>query len=195
MNLKAKTENIATGIRRYRIAQDNRSLSFADIAEGWQKPDFADFFTDMMATSPFEACFWEMPPLTTGALDNAFECVLIDSSSLARVPADPCAFADHFAGEEEVTTFHNLGGDALLVVPCPGTSQDAYPHLLAFCRHAPGSQQRALWCAVAKALDKRLGDKPVWLSTSGLGVYWLHIRLDNQPKYYQYQPYTRIDYL
>lgn len=194
MNLKAKTDNIASGVWRYRIDQGNRTLSFADILEGWKAPDFADFFTEIMAASPFEACFWEMPPLATGPLDNAFECVLIDSPSLARVPAEPGAFSSHFAGEEEVVTFYNLGGDALLVAPCPGTNQDAYPHLLAFCRHAPGSQQRALWCAVAKALGKRLGDKPVWLSTSGLGVYWLHIRLDNRPKYYQYQPYTRIDY-
>jgi hypothetical protein len=38
----------------------------------------------------------------------------------------------------------------------------------------------------------------MWLSTSGLGVAWLHIRLDSTPKYYQHQPYTsrdRIDFL
>jgi hypothetical protein len=38
-------------------------------------------------------------------------------------------------------------------------------------------------------MEKRLSASPVWLSTSGLGVYWLHVRLDTHPKYYQYQPY------
>jgi hypothetical protein len=35
---------------------------------------------------------------------------------------------------------------------------------------------------------------PVWLSTSGLGIYWLHFRLDTVPKYYTYAPYKRPDY-
>ena len=29
----------------------------------------------------------------------------------------------------------------------------------------------------------------LWVSTSGLGVYWLHVRLDSYPKYYQHAPY------
>jgi hypothetical protein len=35
----------------------------------------------------------------------------------------------------------------------------------------------------------RLGAKPVWLSTAGGGVSWLHVRLDDQPKYYGFEPY------
>jgi len=27
------------------------------------------------------------------------------------------------------------------------------------------------------------------LSTAGMGVYWLHVRLDTRPKYYQHTPY------
>ena len=29
-------------------------------------------------------------------------------------------------------------------------------------------------------------DQNVWLSTSGLGVVWVHVQLDSSPKYYQY---------
>jgi len=32
-------------------------------------------------------------------------------------------------------------------------------------------------------------DAPVWLSTSGMGIAWLHLRLDSRPKYYTYRPY------
>jgi len=28
-----------------------------------------------------------------------------------------------------------------------------------------------------------------WLSTSGLGIAWLHVRLDERPKYYTHAPY------
>ena len=32
--------------------------------------------------------------------------------------------------------------------------------------------------------------KPVWLSTSGMGVAWLHFRLDQRPKYYTYRAFA-----
>ena len=35
----------------------------------------------------------------------------------------------------------------------------------------------------------RSPEETTWLSTSGLGVYWLHVRLDSYPKYYTYRPY------
>ncbi len=36
---------------------------------------------------------------------------------------------------------------------------------------------------------KRVSRKPVWLNTAGGGVAWLHVRLDDRPKYYGYQNY------
>ena len=47
----------------------------------------------------------------------------------------------------------------------------------------------ALWRAVGDALRTRLGSRPTWVSTSGLGVSWLHVRLDRLPKYYTHAPY------
>jgi hypothetical protein len=32
--------------------------------------------------------------------------------------------------------------------------------------------------------------KPVWFSTSGMGVAWLHFRLDERPKYYTYRAFA-----
>ena len=43
----------------------------------------------------------------------------------------------------------------------------------------------------AMAVDELLEEQPkVWLSTSGLGVYWLHVRLDSRPKYYQFKEFA-----
>ena len=41
----------------------------------------------------------------------------------------------------------------------------------------------------ADAVAARLSDRPLWLSTSGAGVAWLHVRLDDRPKYIQHAPY------
>ena len=102
---------------------------------------------------------------------------------------EPGAFADHFKPGQPVAIFVNLGRDALLVAPAPLGPPGAYAHLAAFARHAPASQQDALWRAVGDAVAGRLSTEPLWLSTSGLGVGWLHVRLDERPKYYAYAPY------
>jgi hypothetical protein len=48
--------------------------------------------------------------------------------------------------------------------------------------------------ATGAAVAARLSARPLWLSTSGLGVAWLHVRLDSRPKYYSYAPYRRSEY-
>ena len=57
-------------------------------------------------------------------------------------------------------------------------------------------QTHNFWIQVAKTFDeqiqKRGEDSPLWLSTCGTGVYWLHVRLDSRPKYYSYQEYKRF---
>src|SRR5262249_59079316 len=59
----------------------------------------------------------------------------------------------------------------------------------AFVRQAPDTQRHALWKLVGAAMQRRLGAKPVWLSTAGAGVSRLHARLDDRPKYYSHEPY------
>ena len=78
-----------------------------------------------------------------------------------------------------------------MAVPCPIGPASAYGHLAAFARLAPASQQDALWRSLGDAMARRIGDRPVWLSTAGGGVSWLHVRLDDRPKYYGYEPYRQ----
>ena len=43
--------------------------------------------------------------------------------------------------------------------------------------------------AMIEAGTMSQSDAPAWVSTSGLGVSWLHIRIDTRPKYYSYAPF------
>jgi hypothetical protein len=90
-----------------------------------------------------------------------------------------------------VVVFANLGGDAILVAPTELAAASAYAQIGAFVRDAPPSQRDALWRAVGVAMLDRIGSRPVWLSTAGGGVAWLHVRLDDRPKYYGWAPYRR----
>ena len=177
----------------FRLLRDGGPLSWLDVVDRWQHdPSFRRFFISILADAPFPAYFWETPPVTSATISREFAFVLVDSKQLAGVRADQQAFANHFASAQagaSVIEFSNLGGDATLVVPCPGAPLSAYSQLSSFARQAPDDQQHRLWTMVGAALERQLGAQPVWVSTSGLGVYWLHIRLDSAPKYYTHEPY------
>ena len=146
------------------------------------------------------AFFWETPPLTAAtAATTQFEFVTVPGSLDGTADRGP--FSSHFAacpaGDGPVISFANLGGDATLVVPCAasGVPEATYAHFAAFTRGAPAGQRLALWrqlgAVVTEVLSER-GDAPLWVSTAGGGVAWLHVRLDSAPKYYTHRPYTRF---
>lgn len=176
---------------RFAIDFESRPATVADVLHAWRNDAvFRAQFNSLLAEVPYTAFRWETPSATTTALSQPFECVVLDSPGLARRP-DPKAFAAHFSeADAEIAVFPNLGRDAIMVVPYPVAEPSAYGHLAAFVRLAPESQRQALWQAVGDAMGRRVEAKPVWLSTAGAGVSWLHVRLDDRPKYYGFNPYT-----
>jgi len=190
---EATAENVSAEVRRVRVSQRDQPLPYSAAIELWRTDDdFRGWFNRLLAAVPFPAYFWECPPITNACAGRDFEFVLVDSPGLDCVEPDPAAFAGEFDRAPAATTIMtlpNLGSDALLIIPRPLTAWSAYGHLAAFARHAPPEQVQALWQAVAAALAGRIGERPVWLSTAGLGVSWLHLRLDSRPKYYRYAPF------
>lgn len=191
--MNAQIEVLQDGrIHHHTLLNAKRPFTTTQILQNWQSNEtFRRFFINLLADAPFDAYFWETPPITQATLARPFEFVLVNAPQLARVPADRRPFA-HCFNHEPVVDFPNLGGDAHLVVPCPQTADDAFAHLAAFSRSAPLPQQHDFWQRVGLAVVNGVGQRPLWLSTSGLGVYWLHVRLDARPKYYTFRPY-RLD--
>ena len=172
-----------------KLYQNEKPLTFSAFFRLLQDDhDFAGWYTELLRSSPFTSYFWEHPPLTTSNFACGAEFVMIDAPILERMRPNTEAFRSHFAGED-VVTFRNLGGDAMLIAPSLTDSSPGHAHLATFLHEAPDSQVRAIWRSVGQSICKSLTDKPIWLSTSGLGIAWLHIRLDSLPKYYQHQPY------
>ncbi|UCG73909.1 MAG: hypothetical protein JSV45_05920 [Chromatiales bacterium] len=188
---EARTLEIPAG-QRIRLVKNGSRLPFRQLFSLLEHdPDFREWYSQALMNSALEAFFWEHPPVTSATFDNEAEFVLLNAPSLAGVRADSTAFESQFASQPQgdVLVFPNLGGDALLIVPRPVGRLEAYPHLAAFLRHAPQAQVHALWRTVATTVREQLSTTPMWLSTAGLGVYWLHLRLDTRPKYYSFAPY------
>jgi hypothetical protein len=154
--------------------------------------DFRAWFTSMLLQDAPDAFRWETPALSLETLSRPFECVLIDDPRLQRT-AEPLAFATYFQGRHAETyalSVPNLGCTSELIVPRGIASPATYVHLASFLRGAPASQIDALWRCAAETVLRDLSDRPLWLSTAGAGVAWLHVRVDRVPKYYWHRPYA-----
>jgi len=171
-------------------------LTRGEILQLWKTDQkFCDAFSQYLAASPFDAYFWETPASLTGSLALPFECVVSSSAALACQQADPTAFTKRIevGRRDSVVAFANLSGDADLVVPCDTATEADYAQLAAFLRTAPKEQIRLLWAKVASVSDTWLArGRPFWVSTSGLGVPWVHVRIDSRPKYYTHVSYKGV---
>lgn len=148
-----------------------------------------------LRSAPFVGYFWETPSASTPTAGRRFEFVLVDAPSFQHVRPERAAFEEHYSKDRDrdgVVTFENLGRDATLIVPCPLADEASYAHLAAFVRNGPPQQVDALFKSVGEAAVRLLSDRPRWLSTAGMGIYWLHVRSDSRPKYYRYGPYKAL---
>lgn len=190
----ATIENVEPNrVTRYSLTRDTTPLTFSDVLDLWQSDsDFRNYYTQLLADSPFAAYRWETPGLTTSNASQPFQFVLLSSPGFCSRKTDRTTYESYFTNDDTnygVVSFANLSGDATLVVPSPRTDIDAYGHLAAFMRKAPEPQLDAFWRVVSNSVKSLIGRRPLWLSTAGGGVAWLHVRLDTRPKYYGYSPY------
>jgi hypothetical protein len=137
-----------------------------------------------------DAVAWETAPLSRSNVARPMVQLVLPHPALARVEADPSPFAEHVAsgaGTEAVRSFENFGKDARLIVPCEPSRGARFGHLVAFLRHASAAQRDALWQLVGQLACEHLArtEAPLWVSTAGMAVPWLHVRLDLRPKYYR----------
>lgn len=188
-----QTESLDRGGQRHRLVQDGTAISWRAWADRLTRDQSTRAgLTAVLAESPYPALYWETPPTSSTTADRPFEMVVLPSPRLTRIHPSPAAFAEHLVpGPSPVRVFANLSGDATLVVPMPDAAQ-TYGHLAAFVRHAPAPHADALWQAVGEQIETWWSTQrdPVWVSTAGDGVPWLHVRLDARPKYYRHRPYA-----
>lgn len=185
---------ITANSRHFMLHEHGRAVPYCTVLELWMEDEgFRDLWSAKLAETEWPGFRWETPPVTETTIDRDFEFVLLRCDSLHR-PIDHSAFSEHFENSSDAPaiSFANLRGDARLVVPCPIGDDECYGHLAAFVRSGPRSQVDRLWQLVGAEMKRDLGPKPIWLSTAGMGVPWLHVRLDSRPKYYGHQPYKML---
>ena len=182
---------------RFKIEENNKLLSFKEVFEHWKNtPAFIQFYVNALIAFPYEEFFWEHPAVKTAYLDRPYETILLKSSSFKNRKVDERSFKEKIETEALIAVFPNLGKNATLVVPTKHHSPAIYKHLGSFLRAASSLQVQAIFQQLGETLLAEITKgKLVWLNTAGLGVIWLHIRLDSRPKYYKVATYKKPDFL
>lgn len=181
----------------FQIQQEGHTLTVQEVINLWQESTtFRAFYNKILEEVPFMGFFWENKPISRATLSEEYEFVVIGTEAFNGLQTNQKPFEQYFEEEELVVNFENLGKNAVLVVPCPSPLYtEGYKHLGQFIRNAPSAQWDALWKMVGEKVQAHVegNQLPVWLSTSGLGVHWLHVRLDEQPKYYVHKAYKSLN--
>lgn len=215
-------EVVKVGVRKFHSLTDSngRIITYADFINFLKNKDksFFELFVRTLnsATKVLGAYFWECPPVTKNTLNRPFEFVVTKSEELNNIKQDYSSFQEHLINnskfglpidEVSAVSFPNKNKDAILVIPRliskkmevdkgKITYQEFfdYKNLSEFTKNAPFEQQKKFWKEVAEQLTKSLeeSNEPKWLSTHGLGVPYLHVRINNQPKYYSHEEYKEF---
>ncbi len=119
-------------------------------------------------------------------LEKNYKEKYIISSQLNYLTQDFTPFIKYIKSSNNnyVTSFYNLSGDTLLVIPMPRKNKD-FTTIKDFMDNATYNHQVIFWQFVTKVIEILLKyNDNIYVSTHGLGVSYFHLRLSLKPKYY-----------
>lgn len=130
-------------------------------------------------------CFYEASPILLNQQDlGQYERNYIAIDTTLKRDVDTKTFK---VSKTRCKAIKSLSGDTWLVIP---PSKGDFSTLYDFCKNADSDMVNTFWKYVSDTIDSIIkgdrewvGDK-IYVSTHGLGVNWLHVRLSPTPKYY-----------
>ncbi len=154
--------------------------------------EFRNDLIQKFKDSKYENVLWEFPPYSSSTKNNKAEFVIIGSAIFP--PSNPQAFADQFNETNEinksVVVFDNISGDCKLISPVPDIMNDKYMgHIMSQIKYGNTDTTHQLLKTLGDIVSAYNNDKPLYVSTHGYGVPWLHLRLCDKPKYYHQKEY------
>ena len=128
--------------------------------------------------------FWRTT-VQSSKKDLPYKEEFLEDERLLNKKQDLKTFEEKFKKEKYAVSFPNLSGDTILVVPVPRKGK-RFTNMFYFMNNASEIQKKELWKKVAEQAKEFLKtNEKIWISTHGLGVNYLHVRICNNPKYYE----------
>ncbi|KLL05465.1 MAG: hypothetical protein MRERV_1c166 [Mycoplasmataceae bacterium RV_VA103A] len=195
MNYQFNKSIISNNTIKYTVNSESGKLTYRDFINILKVKDenFLRTFRDELnrASAEMSAYFWECVPVSSNTIDKEFEFVLVKSEALNSIRQDYSSFQEHFrkSSDNQAVSFLSFSGDTL-IVPVPKGAD--YKNISKFTDNSRMEQWETLWQKVGEKMEENLinaNGATRWLSTSGLGISYLHVRIDRRPKYYSHQEY------
>ena len=196
--MKWKYYSIDNDIIIYRIINNNNKyLTYKNFYESIKSSEkLINDIISILKLIVFESYYLEFNPTSWNSLENTiFEFVIIKTTAFTN-KTDIITFGESNinTNSNNIYTFYNLSKSSILISPHYNHNYDmnTYNNICTFMRTSNFKQQFLL-LTIAFAqyqiqLKKNI-NKLLWLSTHGKGIGWLHIRIDNTPKYISFQSY------
>lgn len=147
-------------------------------------PKFRKEIINILKTSKFQEYLFQCDKLIP---NKYFAFTLIDYPALSSKNnlCDYDAFAEHFTNACKVCVFSNLGKNAILISPNyknnKNTNTTDYKTIASYFKSASDTDLNRLLKTIGENVYEGC-----YLSTHGLGVNYLHVRIEKTPKYYVY---------
>lgn len=157
---------------------------------------FRNQIIQIFLESKFVNVFWEFPPYSTSTTQNMAEFAFVTTSNFDK--ANSSSFSEYLKGKKdgEIVMFKNPSGDTdLITINSSNTNNQTFCHIMEFMTNATYENKHNLLKKIGEEMIKHTNGKnaknPIYLSTHGHGVPWLHVRICNKPKYYS-SAYSRL---
>ena len=154
-------------------------MKWSEVLSQWESGNYPKVPKEIK--SPY---FWRTS-VQSSKKDLQYKEEFLEDERLLNKKQDLKTFEEKFKKEKYAVSFSNLSGDTILVVPVPRKGK-RFTNMFYFMNNASEIQKKELWKKVAEQANEFLKtNEKIWISTHGLGVNYLHVRICNNPKYYE----------
>ena len=140
---------------------------------------FKKEFVSILRNCTFSAYYFQCDKLN---FNKAFSFTLIDAPELVKIQCDYKTFDKQLKNTCKVCVFPNLGKNATLIVPNYKIGKNTGVDYRSIATYFKTAGMAAL-IRLVEAMGDNVYEN-CYLSTSGLGVHYLHVRIEDTPKYY-----------
>lgn len=158
--------------------------------------EFRDVVCNIFNRCEYDYVYLEFPGLNKLNCNKRAEFVLINTEEFYK--SDYSAFNEHFINkqQESIILFKNQKKDTDLITVCPSTDENfnnSCSDIMTFMKSnyvLKTIKHQLLINIGIKMLECLQNDQLKYLSTSGRGVNWLHVRICDSPRYYNNHKYV-----
>lgn len=182
--MKILKQEIDYGIK-FQIMINDEYLTCCEFFKLLGNDDFNQFFINILKPIDFHY-FLEMNGFSLNK-EQIFEFVIIKTDSFNNLITNGSSFEKYLKNKIDAISFTSPSGTILLI---PGMLKDkkTYLDISNFIKYASKSQIVHFFKKVSDLVLNCQFDK-IYVSTHGLDVHYLHLRISETPRYYSYTPY------